>query len=200
MASRASSGWIATFVVLIPLFIVGWFMLPLFLPMWRWQHIDWPVLATELKLPEERISQKFSVVVRSAPRGLDDPIPFQITALKPTWQSMDPKTHDDENNLMVRVSLISDRTGEVPSGLTTGLGSTERDRWFRVEGWRLPPGTFGTNKKRPVFVADMATWEKMNVTDNLQNESKVRDRKIDVDDAWEDRDDGFRQERTVINE
>jgi hypothetical protein len=189
MATKSSVGCIASVVVLIPLLIVAWYMAPLFLPMWRWQNLDFEVLSQQTKRPKAELEKKYKMLVRFGPRNNneDDPIPWQVLSMSPAWD----KENETDPPVMVRVSMLSDQTGEMPSGLLAGVGRQSYERFFRCDGWRLPPGTFGQDKKRPVVIIDMGTWQKVGMNEAIQYDGKISDRKFETDDKWEDRDDGW---------
>jgi hypothetical protein len=187
----SSSSKIATLIVIVPLLAVAWFLAPLALPVWRWQNMDFLQLAKKTGMKEGELKREFDMRVRYQPRGAGDkdPTPYQIISMDPPWASVDDK-NNDEDHLLVRCTFISDRSGNPPS--TLFLGSTFKDRYFKVHGWRFPPGTFGFNKTRPVVVYQGDSIEKMSIAeaDVIHNEIGLGQVKWANDDT--DIDDGFR--------
>lgn len=191
MATKNNLGCIAAIIVLVPVCIVGWFVAPLILPVWRWSNLDFPGLAVTTKLPQSYLEKRYTFTLRYNSRGDHDPMPWQVMLCEPNWQVAEGQERFDETDLLVRVTLISDRTGEAPALLIAGVGSTIRDQFFKCEGWRLPPGTFGANGKRPVIVVDMSTWEKLGITKSLSLNGIVTDRHMENDDKLPEREDGY---------
>lgn len=147
---------LAVIMVIIPLFLVAYFISPLFLPRWRWENMsNWDELAQKLGKPKAKLQQTFVVVTRYAPRNDNDPTPWQMLSSDPLY---DPE--NDEPNHIVRVTLISDRTGEPPSKLRLGSGNY-RDVFFKGSVWRLPGGALGFNKFHPVLVFDGSSFDKL---------------------------------------
>ncbi len=152
-----SGSRIAMVAVIIPILLVAYFVSPLFLPRWRWENMrDMEGLAIQLKQPAAKLKQTYEVVARYSPRGEGDPVPWQILQSNPLY---DPENDEGEHK-MVRVTLISDRTGEPPSKLRLGSGNY-RDVFFKGTVWRFPPGAFGFNRFRPVVVFDGSAFDKM---------------------------------------
>lgn len=176
------SSKIAAIVVLIPVLILGWFIAPLFLPVWRWQNLDFEKLALEKGVPVSELQRKYQVVIRHAPRGEGDPTPWQIMTMDPRWDKA------DEDKLLVRVSAVSDRTGEPPSSFRLGSGH-RRDRYFSAMAWRLPPGSCGMNAKRPVLVYDGGSLEKLEIPQaeymdaHVRQENWINDDE-EIEDGW----------------
>lgn len=176
------SAKIATIVVLIPLCILGWFISPLFLPRWRWINMDLAQLASQTGVPESDLRRQFTMVFRHAPRGDDDPVPWQIMTMNPPWDK------DDEEKLMVRATIINDRSGLPPGSFQLGSGH-RRDKYYQATGWRLPAGSFGFNSKRPVIVYDGGTFSKLETKeaegmDHLANNEGWENDDDEVDDGW----------------
>lgn len=190
--TNTSTSKIATIVVLIPILIATWFALPWFLPMWRWQNVDFEVLARDHAkngYSKQILEQEFDLVVAYNPRGgrnSKDPFPFQILQSNPPWKNSHPDGVD-EMDLKVRCAVISERDGEPISKLW--IGNRPDESVFKVKGWRMPPGTFGKPKGRPVIIYQGFSLEKMELTQaiNILNLSQ----QWETDDEWEDRDDGF---------
>ena len=177
---------LALLFVLLVLGAVIWAFSPLFLPRWRWSNIEpkWEALAQQAKVSVPRIKQTFEVVVRYHPRGENDPVPWQMLTSTPLY---DPE--NDEPDHLVRVSLISERTGEPPSQLR--LGSLNyRDIYFKGKVWRFAPGSFGLNKHRPVLVFDGWNFDKVDSNEAYRWDGEMKEAKWTNDD--EDIEDGFK--------
>jgi hypothetical protein len=188
MAKPSSPKYVVFIFIGIAL-VVSWFIAPMFLPMWKWQNVDFHKIATERNLDESVLKTEFDATVRFNPRALGDPIPWQIVRMSPEWGSV-ADANEDEAGLLVRCSLIGDRTGEPPGGLW--VGNTARDRYFRMKVWRFPPGMFGLNDKRPVLLYQAMTLEKLSIGEaqGLDLELRV----VVNDDFWDGRDDGWSKE------
>lgn len=176
------SSRIAAIVVLIPVLILGWYIAPLFLPMWRWQNMDFDKLSKEKGVPVAELQRQYQVVVRHAARGDDDPMAWQIMTMDPVWEQA------DEEKLLVRATVVSDRTGSPPGSMQLGSGH-RRDRYFKATAWRFPAGSFGFNAKRPVLVYDGGTFEKLDIPraeemDFRANQEGWVNDDEDVEDGW----------------
>lgn len=190
--TNTSTSKIATIIVVIPIVIAAWFAAPWFLPVWRWQNIDWEALARDHSnngYTMKALKQEFQFVVAYKPRGgrgANDPVPFQIITSSPAWKSVHPQA-EDENELRVRCSVISEFDGEPISKLW--IGTRDDEAIFKITGWRFPPGSFGKPKGRPVIVFQGFSLEKLELSQaiNLVNTSRLWEN----DDEWEERDDGF---------
>jgi hypothetical protein len=176
------SAKLALIAVLIPLALVAWYFAPLFLPVWRWQHLDFAQLAKQHNLPEAELQRQFRVVIRHAPRGDGDPVPWQIMTMDPPWDKA------DEDKLLVRATVISDRTGTPPSQLNLGSGHW-KDKYFSATAWRLPPGSCGYNLHRPVLIYDGGSLEKLDIPHATTMESYIVQERWPNDD--EDAEDGW---------
>jgi hypothetical protein len=185
--TNSSASKIATLAVIIPILILGWFAAPWFLPVWRWQNVDFQVLAKQSSIPETELRTEFNMVVFYNPRASGDPIPWQIVECTPSWRSVNPE-HTDEEKLLVRTSLISERDGEPISKVW--VGGTGEERFFSIRGWRFPPGSFGKNAKRPVVVYQGFSLEKKDINFGMTKKSDISG--WETDDTWRDRDDGWR--------
>ncbi|MBA2479565.1 MAG: hypothetical protein H0V44_02800 [Planctomycetes bacterium] len=184
----SSSSKIATIIIVIPLLLLAWFLAPMALPMWRWQNMDFPKLSKSLNLPEATLKREFDMQVRYHPRAENDPMPFQLIRMEPPWASVDDK-NEDEDHMLVRCTFISDRSGQPPSSLF--IGSTYKDRYFKIHGWRFPPGAFGFSKARPVIIYRGDSIEKISIgnAEVLDNELGMGQVKWENDDKTID--DGF---------
>lgn len=181
---------LASLVVLAVIGAVVYAVSPLFLPRWRWENIDphWERLATAAKLPVAKLQTQYDIVVRYKPRGDKDPVPWQIITCTP---AVDPENEVEFQR--VRVTLISDRTGEPPSALR--LGSLNyRDIFFKGKAWRFPPGTLpasmGFNRVRPVFLYEASTFDKLDSNEAFRMDGEMKEPKWTDDDA--EIEDGYR--------
>jgi hypothetical protein len=175
------SSKIATICVLIPLLAIAWYAAPLVLPMWLWQNVKWEEMSRTLAIPETTLRQQVKVIFRHAPRGDKDPLPWQLVTTEPA--------REEEDHILVRAVIISDRTGEPVSGLSLGSGNF-RDRYFTAMAWRFPAGSIpGLNPKRPVVVFDGFSLEKPDTSKCMFWESELREATWtttdeDVEDGW----------------
>ncbi len=189
-----SSSKIATIVVLIPILAALWYAAPWVLPVWWWQNVDIEALArtnAEAGYTKESLEKEFDFVVYYNPRGgrsstSTDPCPFQIIESKPAWKTVYPMGVD-EFELLVRCSLVDERDGEPISKLW--VGSVSEEGFFKIRGWRFPPGSFGKPKGRPVVVFKGLSMEKLDLSKALSYEGTVKT--WENDDEWEDRFDGW---------
>jgi hypothetical protein len=191
--TNTSTSKIATIVVIIPILIAGWFAAPWVLPVWRWQNVDIEAIAREHEkkgYTKESLATEFEWIVFYNPRGgrnSNDPCPYQIYSSKPAWKTKYPEDVD-ENQLMVRAAVISERDGEPISKLW--IGTTASEAFFTIKGWRFPPGSFGKPKGRPVLVYQGFSLEKIDISQAVSMVTQAQ--QWDNDDLWEERDDGFR--------
>jgi hypothetical protein len=185
--TNAAVGRTVAIIAAIPILIVIWFLLPLFLPMYEWMNIDVQAIAQQTGKPVEQLQKELKLSVRYNPRGDGDPMPWQIITSDPQWAVVDPQA-EDENRVLVRCTFLSARTGEPPG--TTFINNTFKDRYYNATAIRLPPGALGQNAKRPVVI--YRTLDKMDVTKAMQTMSAT-DQGFENDDTWEERDDGFRK-------
>jgi hypothetical protein len=175
------SAKLATIFVLIPLCAIAWYAAPLVLPMWLWQNVKFEELSRTLAIPEATLRQQVKVTFRHAPRGDNDPLPWQLIATEPA--------REEEDHLLVRALIISDRSGQPVSALNLGSGNF-RDRYFTAMAWRFPAGAIpGLNAKRPVVVFDGYTLEKPDTSKCMFWESELREATWtndddEVEDGW----------------
>ncbi len=190
MAGNISSK-VATVIVLVPLLALAWFLAPMALPVYRWRYMDFLELSKKTGIPLAEISKQYDVTARYAPRGLEDPLPWQIMTMDPTWVSVNSK-HDDEDHILVRCTFVSDRDGTPPSKLFLGSGSL-KDRYWRARAWRMPPGTLGFNSKRPVVIYAGDSIEKLSIgqcemlDDEVTRQSKWTNDDKEVEDGFKTR-------------
>ncbi|MCS6971111.1 MAG: hypothetical protein NZ552_08915 [Planctomycetes bacterium] len=178
--------FLAAIVVIVPILVGVWFALPMFLPMYLWTKVDFRQLAQRYQLPEEALRTKFRMRVRYEPRGEGDPLPWQIIDMQPAWNTVYPKA-EDETEVLVRCTFISANDGQPPS--TMMIGNTYKDRYWTVEGWRLPPGALGHHPKRPVVVYDPLSKDQMDIA--TADMTRMTVQRWESDDLWPERDDGW---------
>ncbi len=178
--------FIATIAVLVPCLIGIWFALPMFLPMFLWTKVDLRAISTSSGIPEAKLGTKFKMRVRYNPRGEGDPMPWQIIDSTPAWADV-AGPEQDETELLVRCTFVSANDGGPPG--TAFINSTFKDRYFKVDTIRLPPGTLGFSAKRPVVVYDRMSLEKMDISGADMAQRSVQS--WENDDLWPDRDDGW---------
>jgi hypothetical protein len=190
--TNTSTSKIATIIVLIPILAALWYAAPWFLPMWRWQNVDFEEIArknAEAGYTQKKLEQEFDFLVYYNPRGgrgSKDPCPFQIITMTPTWKSVYPNGID-EFELLVRISLVDDRDGNPIDKIW--VGSIAEEGFFKIQGWRLPPGSCGKPKGRPVVVYKGLSMEKLDLSKAISLMGEVKSR--ENDDLWEERDDGW---------
>jgi len=189
--TNTSASKIALVVVLIPILVAAWFVAPWFLPMWRWQNVDFEQIVKDHAkdgYTKERIETEFEMVVWYHPRNksASDPCPYQIYSCKPSLKQIYPDM-TDEDKLLVRVALVNDQNGGAISDLWIGV--TEEERFFKISGWRLPPGTLGKASGRQVVLFKNSSLQKVDL--NLGVSMAMEGKYMENDDAWDDRFDGW---------
>jgi hypothetical protein len=189
--TNTSASKIATVVVLIPILIAAWYAAPWFLPMWRWQNVDFEQLARDHAKDGytlERLQTEFEMVVWYNPRkkSASDPCPWQIVTCTPALKSVYPDGVD-EDKLLVRVSLINDQDGLGISDLW--IGHNPEERLFKITGWRLPPGSFGKPPGRQVVLFKGMSMTKIDLSVGVSMAMEAKT--MEHDDDWEERYDGF---------
>ena len=186
--TNSSSSRLAVIVVMIPLAIGAWYAAPWVLPVWRWQNIDWPALAKASAVPETDLRREFDVVVRYHPRGKGDPAPWQIVSMSPTWKSVDPKNlNEHEPPLLVRCTVVNDHDGEPINAIWISV--TGQENYFKLHGWRFPPGTFGKVAQRPVIVYEGMSMTKLDLNTAIPLDAQLAN--VENDDHMRRRDDGW---------
>ena len=187
--TSTSSSKIALAIVVIPILIGVWFALPWFLPMWRWQNIDTEKIAREhaaAGVTKAQLETSIDFVVWYHPRKKGDPAPYQIISATPAWKGLGDK-FEDEEKLLVRATVISERDGEPISKIW--LKASEQENFFKIKGWRFPSGSFGKAKGRPVIVYDGYSLEQVELGAAQVKHAEALSWENDND--WADRDDGF---------
>lgn len=188
MGNTTKSGppkWVS-FVFAIVLLAIAWFIAPLFLPMYRWIHVDWAGVARQHKLSEQDLRRPYTVRFRYAPRGPADPRPFQLLSMDPAWATTGD-THEDEENVAIRINVINDRNGGQPSQFLRG--NTNKDRYFTATAWRFPPGSLGFSDESPVILYNSMSLDKLAYGDCIILDDELRDRR-----KWDQPDDGWTPE------
>jgi hypothetical protein len=165
-AANTNASRLAALVAVAPLLVGAWFAAPLILPMWRWQNVDFEKVAKTTGKTQAELEKRYHVVFRYSERGPGDPLPWQLLEMKPEWEGA------DEKELTVRAAIISDRTGEPVGALSLGSGHY-KDRYFQADAWRLPPGSLGFNKHRPVILFEHSTLEKLSISQSGGWDEKV---------------------------
>jgi hypothetical protein len=178
--------FIAILAILVPSLIGLWFALPMFVPMYKWTKVNMRELASVTGVPEAALATKFQMRLRYNPRGDGDPMPWQIIDSQPAWKSVHAQ-QEDETELLVRCTFISGNDGEPPG--TAFINSTFKDRYYKVEALRLPPGSLGFNGKRPVVIYDRMSLERMDISNADMTQRIVQ--AWENDDLWPERDDGW---------
>jgi len=188
MAQKSSSSLIASLVLCIPLVALAWFLLPMFLPMWRWMNLDFVHIAAVSSTPENQLRREYEFTVRWFPRGDGDPTPYQIISMNPPWG--DTPGHTDEENVLIRCVFISERSGSPPSDVMRG-GNTYKDTYFKGRGWRLPAGSIpGLPAKRPIVVQQPGELEKVDIGNSQALSMELLDPRAWANDD-DDIDDGY---------
>ena len=178
--------FIAIIGVMVPILIGLWFALPMFLPMYLWTKVNLGNISRATNVPQTALETKFKMRVRYNPRGEGDPLPWQIIDSDPAWKTVH-QTQEDETELLVRCTFISANDGAPPG--TAFINSTYKDRYWKVEAFRLPPGVLGFNAKRPVVIYDRMSMEKMDITTADGTQRMIAG--WENDDLWPERDDGW---------
>ncbi|MDA3963372.1 MAG: hypothetical protein PF961_21510 [Planctomycetota bacterium] len=141
--------------------VVGWIILPLFAPLWRWTQFSFEDVAIVHNIPVEQLSQAQSRDFHFLPRAKGDPMPWVMLVRNeeetPAWVKDAKGKKPDEYQTLVRVELINDRTGESPSVLLKG--GTQWDGWYQAQCWRLPATALGRSHTRPIVMVNGGTWQ-----------------------------------------
>jgi len=188
MSSRpaSSTSRVITFLFIALALGVVWVLAPWVLPVWRWMNVDFEKIAKERKVDRSVYQRQFEVEVSYQPRGGNDPRPWVIVTMKPSWAEVD-ENHRDEDHYLIRCNLISDRDGQRPSKFLLGSGHF-KDRFFKAKAWRFPPGTFDIPGNRPVLLYEAMTFETI-----PYGQAEAYEREFNLTNLWEkDEDDSFR--------
>src|SRR4051812_3233629 len=113
---ESSTSRILVVFVVILIGVIGFFIAPIFMPMWRWRNLDFHQLAIDKKAAEGPRRKGHLFRSRSARPATndEDPSPSQIVTIPPPWNSFEPEKRENEDPLLVRCSVISDKTGQPP--------------------------------------------------------------------------------------
>jgi len=188
--AKNSASSIITFFILALFGVVAWYIAPMFLPVYRWQHVDFTKIAadaTKRGIPTTTalVSTEFDVEFAYLSRGEGDPRPWVLLGMKPTWAEATGDDSNDESGKAVRCNVIGERTGLTVSQFL--LGSNHyKDRFFIAKAWRLPPGSPGLDPERPTLLYKGGTLEKMDYGKAESLNFSLRDPKI-----WEPDEDGW---------
>lgn len=196
MADRpqSSTSRIMTLFFLALFAAILWFGAPFVLPMYRWLHVDFAkeaqkAVANGYKVTEAQLRTKYKIEFSYQPRGDGDPRPFVLLKMTPDYYSVVPEDDwsFDEENLLLRCSIINDKTGEPPSKFHY-VSNNYKDRFFVAEAWRFPPKALGkTTGDRPLFLYDSMTFDKMSIGD-----AQIREEQIKNATIWTPDDDGWK--------
>lgn len=194
--TNSSASKIATVVVLIPILLGAWYAAPWVLPMWKWQNVDIDVIAKDHAHDKEgytkaRLEHEFEMVVWYNPRknSKKDPCPYQIFSCTPPLKQVYPEAVD-EDKLLVRVSLVNDHDGAGISNMWIGV--TPAERFFKIVGQRLPPGSLpGKPPGRQIVLYKGMSLSKVDL--NLAVPLAMETKQLENDDMWEERFDGFEE-------
>ena len=196
--TNSSASKIATIVVIIPLLIAAWYAAPWVLPMWAWQNVDFEQIAKDHSTEgytKENLEKEFEMVVWYNPRKKgstgEDPCPFQIYSCTPPLKSVhtgvDVVDENSPSKLLVRVSLVCDQDGGAISSMWIGV--TPAERFFKITGHRLPPGTLNKPKGRQVVLYKGMSLTKVELNHGMSMSAEAKT--LDNDDDFEDRFDGY---------
>ena len=194
--TNSSASKIATIVVLIPLLFAGWYAAPWVLPVWAWQNVDFEKIAKDYAsegYTKEKLEKKYEMVVWYNPRRKgstgEDPCPFQIYSCTPPLKADYPESIDENSpsKLLVRVSLVSDQNGGEISSVWIGV--TPAERFFKITGYRLPPGSLNKPKGRQVILFEGMSMTKIEINQGMSMSMDAKT--LENDDDFEDRFDGF---------
>ncbi len=195
--TKTSTSKIALLLVLIPIGIGVWYLLPFALPMYRWTKVDFAKIAQATNQSAERLQTAYTMIVRYHPRGDGDPAPWQIVSSAPAWRDGDPEHRPDEFEVLVRCRLINDHNGKPPSEFVIGSSGPNdwKERYFRVIGWRFEGNAAlslpGPQSPRPVILYQGFSLERLPVREAMLTRGSIEDRPKDwlSDDTWPERDD-----------
>jgi|GEM_PF-3886884 len=191
---QSSTSRILTVFMLVGFGALVWFVAPFFLPVYRWIHVDFADVSAKAnangyKVTAGQVGEKYKVEFGYLPRGKGDPRPFVLLKMTPEYYSIIPDDDFsvDEEGLLLRATIINDRTGEPPSAFMLGTGQF-KDRYFRAEAWRFPPKSLGLSTgERPVILYDTMTIEHMSLGEAQYQQSLVDNPGVTIpdDDGWE---------------
>lgn len=188
--AKNSASSIITLFILAVFGVVAWFISPMFLPIYRWQHVDFARIAAEatkrgIPTTTALAAKEFDVEFAYTPRGPGDPRPWVLLTMTPTWAEASGDESNDEVGKAVRCNVIGERTGLSVSEFL--LGSNHyKDRFFQAKAWRLPPGSISLDPERPTILFKGGSLEKMEYGKAESLNFALRDPGV-----WEPDDDGW---------
>jgi hypothetical protein len=161
--AQSSASRVITFFLLVVFCAIGWYIAPMFLPVYRWQHVDFAKIAAEATrnghpTTAAQLAKVFDVEFAYVERGAGDPRPWVLLKMTPSWA--EATGNEDEEGVAVRCTVIGERTGLTVSQLMLGSNNF-KDRFFTAKAWRLPPGSLGKDPIRPVLLFQGGTLEHM---------------------------------------
>ena len=76
MTSKRKESKGPLYVLIVGLLIIAWFVAPLFLPVYKWLHVDLEAEASRAKVSIDALKQEYDFILRYNPRGNDhrDPV------------------------------------------------------------------------------------------------------------------------------
>ena len=125
-------------------------------------------------------------------KSSNDPCPYQIYECKPPLKQIYPEA-DDEDMLLVRVSLVDDMNGR-PGVSDLWIGHNPSERLFKITGWRLPPGALSevtgnraTGRQVVLFKGNSMSKIELNQGVSMAQAAAA----MENDDDWDGRFDGW---------
>jgi len=190
---QSSTSRILTVFMLVGFGALVWFVAPWFLPVYRWVNVDFAEISAKAnangyRVTADQVGKKYLVEFGYVPRGKGDPRPWVLLKMTPEYYSVVPDDDFsvDEEGLLLRATIINDRTGEQPSEFLRGAGQF-KDRYFRAEAWRFPPKSLGLNTgDRPVILYDSMSLEKMSIGQAQHQQGLIDNTSLSIpdDDGW----------------
>ena len=174
--AKDKSKKLATLVALSLILLVAWYISDMFLPVYKWLHVDMKAESLRTGIPQEVLEQEYDFIMRYRPRGRDDrdPAAWEILSMSPEWfeGNSDIWEREDEYEATVRCIFMSDRTGRGPAKIF--IGGLDKDRYFKCKGYRLKPGAFGNTSPRPVVFYFADTFEKLDSNQSFHFHNRVK--------------------------
>jgi len=188
--SQSSSSKIITLFILVVFGAVGWFIAPMFLPMYRWLHVDFSKIAADatkrgVPTTTAQVSTVYDIEFAHVSRGPNDPRPWVLLKMTPPWSEVTGDPADDEEGKAIRCTVIGERSGLTVSDFMLGSNNF-KDRFFQAKAWRLPPGSLGLDQERPILLFQGMSLEKMEHGKAESLNWALKDSK-----SWEPDDDGW---------
>lgn len=187
-AQNSSGGRIATVFFLGLFGVLAWFLAPFAFPVYKWMHVDFAKLAEQHREKQHAslalLSTEFTFTLAYLPRGERDPHPWAIVKMNPPWGDATADPYEDEEQFLRRCVIISDRNGGPPSQLHLGSGHY-KDLYFTAKGWRLPPGSLGKTRARPVILYQASTFDKIPYAEaEMYHYAITQTKEWEQDDDW----------------